>query len=81
MLKLRLKRLGSTNNPSYKIVLMKNTYKRDGKVILNIGSYNPLQKTLQINKNLLYKAIQTGAYPTNTLRHLLYKLLPSNTLF
>lgn len=77
MLKIRLKRIGSKKKPFYKIVLMENTYKRDGKIILNLGYYNVLKKIININKTLLVKAIQNGAYPTNTVRHLIYKLIPN----
>lgn len=78
MLKIRLKRIGSKKKPFYKIVLMENTYKRDGKVILNLGYYNVFKKIINLNKILLIKAIKNGAYPTNTVRHLIYKLFSIN---
>lgn len=75
MLKIRLKRIGRKNEPSYKIVVVENLSKRDGKVLNEIGFYNPLKKILFCNKSLLYKYIKCGAYPTDTVRHLIYKII------
>lgn len=75
MLKIRLKRLGRKKKPSYKIVLMENLSKRDGKDIEEIGYYNPLEKSLIFKKAELVKAINHGAHPTNTVRHLIYRML------
>jgi small subunit ribosomal protein S16 len=75
MLKIRLKKTGCKHKPFYRIVLMKNLSKRDGKPIDDIGFYNPIQKLISINKIKLYKYINIGAYPTNTVRHLIKRLL------
>jgi len=75
MLKIRLKRIGRKSKPFYKIVLMQSLSRRDGKAIVDFGYYNPLQKTIQIDKVKLYKYIHAGAYPTNTVRHLIYQVL------
>jgi small subunit ribosomal protein S16 len=75
MLKIRLKRTGRKQKPFYKIVLMENLSRRDGKAISELGSYDPLRKIILINKSLIHNYIMNGAYPTNTVRHLLYKIL------
>lgn len=75
MLKIRLKRTGRKTKPFYKIVLMENLSKRDGKSIAEIGFYDPIKKILKFDKVTLYKYINYGAYPTNTIRHLIYKML------
>lgn len=75
MLKIRLKRSGRKKLPFYKIVIMKNLSKRDGKSIEDIGFYNPIKKIILFNKSLLYKYINTGVQPTSTVRHLIYKSL------
>jgi small subunit ribosomal protein S16 len=77
MLKIRLKRTGRKKKPFYKIVLMENLSKRDGKAIAELGYYDPLRKVIQFNKISLYKYIMNGAYPSNTVRHLIYKVLNS----
>lgn len=75
MLKIRLKRTGRKKNPFYKIVLMKDLSRRDGKAILELGYYDPLKKIIEVDKVNLYKYILNGAYPSNTVRHLIYKIL------
>jgi small subunit ribosomal protein S16 len=44
MLKLRLKRTGRKRSPSYRLVIMENTFRRDGKPIDEVGYYNPITK-------------------------------------
>lgn len=78
MLKIRLKRTGRKKKPFYKIVLMENLSKRDGKSILELGYYDPIRKTLNFDKNNLQKYINLGAYPTDTVRHLISKMIEDN---
>ena len=75
MLKIRLKRTGRKNNPFYRIVLMENLSTRDGKAIAELGYYNPLTKEIKFDTINLHKYINCGAYPTDTVRHLIYKTL------
>ena len=75
MLKIRLKRTGRKNKPFYKIVLMENLSKRDGKSVEELGFYDPLKKLISFNTLKVHKYINEGAYPTNTVRHLIYKSL------
>jgi small subunit ribosomal protein S16 len=44
MLKIRLKRSGRKGQAFYKIVLMENLSRRDGKSIQELGYYDPLKK-------------------------------------
>ena len=44
MLKLRLKRLGKKRSPFYRLVIMENTNRRDGRPIEEVGYYNPMTK-------------------------------------
>jgi small subunit ribosomal protein S16 len=80
MLKIRLKRTGRKKKPYYKIVLMENLSKRDGKSIAELGYYDPLRKILTFDKLTLHKYINYGAYPTNTVRHLISKMLDENNM-
>jgi small subunit ribosomal protein S16 len=75
MLKIRLKRTGRKKKPFYKIVLMENLSRRDGKAIAELGFYDPFSKKLNIDKIKLHKYINCGAYPTDTVRHLIYKFM------
>ena len=49
MLKLRLKKYGRKNQTAYRIVVMTNTTKRDGKSIEELGFYNPHTKEVNLN--------------------------------
>ena len=46
MLKIRLKRAGRIRKPFYRLVLMENLTKRDGRAIMDLGYYDPLKKKL-----------------------------------
>ena len=73
MLKIRLKRIGRKKKPFYKIILLENLSKINAKYFIELGFYDPLNKIIKINKLKLYKYLNFGAYPTNTVRHLIYK--------
>ena len=75
MLKIRLRRIGRKKLPIYKIVIMENLSKRDGKFIEKLGYYNPIKKELAIDFLKLKKYLGYGAQPTNTVRHLIYKII------
>ena len=75
MLKIRLKRAGRKSKPFYRVVLMESLSKRDGKAIEELGYYDPIKKTLDLDKDLLSKYLNVGAYPTDTMRHLIYRML------
>jgi small subunit ribosomal protein S16 len=75
MLKIRLKRIGRKKKPFYKIVLMENLSRRDGKAILELGYYDPIKKLIHVDKLNLHKYLNCGAYPTNSVRHLIYRVL------
>ena len=75
MLKIRLKRAGRKKKPFYRVVLMESLSKRDGKAIQELGYYDPIKKIIDLDKDLLYKYLNVGAYPTDTMRHLISKML------
>lgn len=80
MLKIRLKRAGRKSKPFYRIVLMEGLSKRDGKAIKEFGFYDPIKKTLECDKALLHKYLNFGAYPTDTMRHLISKMVETKEL-
>ena len=50
MLKLRLKKTGRRRQPSYRIVIMENINKRDGRSIDEVGYYNSITKQLNFDE-------------------------------
>ena len=81
MLKIRLKRTGRKNKPFYKIVLMENLSKRDGKSILELGYYDPIRKHLHFDKLTLHQRLNLGAYPTDTIRHLMDQMIEKTGIY
>lgn len=75
MLKIRLKRTGRKKKPFYRIVLMENLAKRDGGSVAEIGYYDPMKKMIHFDKATLHRSLNCGAYPTDTVRHLIYRML------
>ena len=73
MLKLRLKRIGRKRSPSYRLVIMENTCRRDGKPIEEVGYYNPISKKYKINEKRIKILLKNGIKPTKTVLDLLYK--------
>ena len=74
MLKLRLKRLGRKGYPTFRLVIMENTTRRDGKPIDEVGYYNPITKNFQFEKEKLKKWLNYGVQPTPTVLNLLQKV-------
>ena len=73
--KLRLKRMGAKQRPSYRIVAADSRSPRDGRFIETVGTYNPITKEAEINideEKALYW-LSKGAEPTDTVRNLLSK--------
>ena len=73
MLKLRLKRVGRKRSPSYRLVVMENTFRRDGRPIEEVGYYNPLTKEYKFQQEKIKKWLNVGVKPTETVFHLLKK--------
>lgn len=71
MLKIRLKRTGRKNLPSYQIVLMDAKSKRDGKIKKLFGYYSPITKMKNLNFDLIHYYLQMGAQPTKRVLNIL----------
>ena len=73
MLKLRLKRTGRKRFPSYRLVIMENTFRRDGRPIDEVGYYNPINKQYKFDAEKIQKWLGYGVKPTQTVANLLKK--------
>ena len=73
MVKIRLQRQGAKGAPFYHIVVADSRSPRDGKIIEQIGTYNPMTKpsTIVIDKEKLDKWTKNGAKPTDTVKALI----------
>ena len=75
MVKIRLQRVGAKKAPFYHIVVADSRVARDGKIIEQIGTYDPMTKpsTIVLEKEKADKWIKNGAKPTDTVKALIAK--------
>ena len=73
MLKLRLKRTGRKGSPSYRLVIMENTTRRNGRPIDEVGYYNPITKKSFFDIEKIEKWLNYGVQPSQTVLNLLRK--------
>ena len=75
MVKIRLQRQGAKKAPFYHIVVADSRTSRDGKIIEQIGTYDPMTTPSKIvlDKEKVEKWIKNGAQPTDTVRALINK--------
>lgn len=71
MLKIRLKRLGAKKMPTYRVVVMNSTTKREGRPIEELGHYNPKTKAMKLDKTKALDWVSKGAQPTETVAYLI----------
>lgn len=67
--RIRLKRIGSRNDPVYRIVVADNRSPRDGKCIEELGTYDPKKSAVNYTVNLERAQywISKGAQPSSTV--------------
>ena len=71
--KIRLARAGAKKKPFYKIVAADSRMKRDGRFLEKLGTWDPINKSLNFSKADVEKWIATGASPTDSVAKLLNK--------
>lgn len=71
--KIRLKRMGKKFAPFYRVVVLDGRKKRDGRVIEEIGVYDPMQEPslIRIDPERVKYWLGVGAQPSNTVFNLL----------
>ncbi len=75
MVKIRLQRVGKKKAPFYHVVVADSKSPRDGKIIEQIGTYDPMTKpsTIVLDKEKVATWIKNGAQPTETVKALIAK--------
>jgi small subunit ribosomal protein S16 len=73
MVKIRLKRMGATKRPFYRVVVADARSPRDGRFIENIGKYHPLEdpSLIEIDEDRARYWLSKGAQPTAQVENLL----------
>lgn len=74
--KIRLRRTGMKKAPSYRIVVADSRSPRDGRIIENIGWYNPRVEPSIINVDAekALNWLKNGAQPTESVESLLKRV-------
>ena len=75
MLKIRLRRVGRSKQPLYRVVVAEHTAPRDGRFVEIVGQYDPAskEKNLNLNEERIKYWISVGAQPTETVHRILFK--------
>ena len=73
MVKIRLQRFGKKKAPFYHIVVADSKSPRDGKIIEQLGTFDPMTKpsTIVLDKEKVEKWIKNGAKPTDTVKKII----------
>ena len=74
--KIRLKRTGMKKIPSYRIVVADSHMPRDGRIIENLGWYNPLVEpsAIHVDEEKVLRWLKNGAQPTESVEMLLKRV-------
>jgi len=75
MVRIRLRRTGAKNNPTYRVVVADQNSPRDGAFIETIGHYLPTRQpaVVEIDEEKARKWLALGAQPSETVASLLKK--------
>ena len=72
MLMIRFQRIGRTNDPAFRIVVLeKERAAKAGNIVELLGTYNPRSKALTLNEERVKHWISMGAQPTGSIHNLL----------
>lgn len=71
--RIRLKRVGKIHYPVYRIVVVDSRKKRDGRVIEEVGQYNPNEEPsfIQVKSDRIQYWLGVGAQPSDAVRRML----------
>jgi len=71
--RIRLRKMGAKKRPFYRIVVADSRSPRDGRVIEEIGYYNPISEPadIMVDAEKAKKWLATGAQPSDTVKSIL----------
>ena len=74
MLAIRMQRKGRAHYPTYRIVVQESQrHPLSGRVVAEVGNYNPATKALTLDKALVEKYLSNGAQPSSRVAYILKK--------
>lgn len=71
--RIRLTRVGATQQPTYRLVVADSRSARDGRAIDTVGHYNPRVEPVELSVDVakVRAWLEKGAQPSDTVRRLL----------
>ena len=74
MLAIRMQRNGRTHYPTYRIIVQEaQRHPLSGRVVAEVGNYNPATKALTLDKEAVNKYLKNGAQPSSRVAFILKK--------
>jgi len=74
MLAIRMQRNGRSHYPTYRIVVQEaQRHPLSGRVVAEVGNYNPQTKALTLDKEAVEKYLKNGAQPSSRVAFVLKK--------
>ena len=73
MVKIRLTRTGRHYDASYRIVVADSHYARDGRIIEQVGFYDPMNGEVRVDEEQVLSWLNKGAQPSDTVKSILSK--------
>lgn len=75
LLTIRLARIGKKKQPSYRIVVIEKTRRRNGRFVEIVGHYDPLTKPagIRLDADRIKHWLSCGAQPSDTVRSFIRK--------
>ncbi|HPD07847.1 30S ribosomal protein S16 [Patescibacteria group bacterium] len=82
MLKIKLARIGKKKSPVYRLIISEAGRDPYGRILENLGSYNPKTKDLQVKAERINYWLNEGAQMTITVNNLLvgHKIVTGNII-
>ena len=70
--KVRLCRVGKTNRPYCRVIVVDSRKKRDGAFLENLGTYDPIcHNVIRLDKDRIYDWVKKGAICSDAVKKLL----------
>ena len=73
MIRLRLKRYGRKQRPTYRIIAIDARARRQGRALQEVGLYNPRTDQTHLDLLPILHLLKQGARPTKTVSHILQR--------
>jgi small subunit ribosomal protein S16 len=73
MVRIRLRRVGAKDQPSYRLVAADSEMPRDGRFLENLGYYNPRTQpaTVHLEEARIFEWMSKGAQPSESVQRIL----------